>query len=63
MIIPKETLTDVCKLGQGSDCCRYITAGAAGIECAKHTGLKAIIDKRVEEGTFTAQGDNCEGLK
>lgn len=56
-----DYLKNVCKIGQGADCCRYIVAGVGGITCAKLTEMKVVIDRRVEEGRFTAQGDNCEG--
>lgn len=54
-------LQTTCKVGQRAACCRYIVAGAGGITCAKLTGLRKTIDDRVAAGTFTAQGDNCEG--
>jgi len=56
-----EQLKTTCKLGQGSETCRYLIAGPKGFECAKHTGLQNLIDARVEAGTFRAQGDNCGG--
>jgi len=54
-------LEEICKIGKGSACCRYIVAGKEGITCAKLTSLKVIIDRRVSHGSFIAQGDNCEG--
>lgn len=48
-----------CKIGQGNACCRYLTAGPKGLECEKHTSLRATIDARVH--MMVAQGDNCEG--
>ena len=55
-------LEQICKIGQGSDCCRYVVAGAPGITCAKLSGLKETIDIRVKLGRFIAMGDNCAGL-
>ena len=52
---------DVCKIGQGNDCCRYLMVGMDGFECAKNTELKHILDNRVEKNTITSRGDNCEG--
>ena len=52
---------DVCKIGQGNDCCRYLIVGGKGFECAKLTTIKATIDARVAANTFTAKADNCEG--
>lgn len=57
-----EKLEEVCKIGQGKACCRYLGAGADGIECfKKNFRLKGILDGKVAEGKMTAQGDNCEG--
>jgi hypothetical protein len=55
-------LKNICKVGQGSDCCRYVVAGVGGITCAKLVEeLKTQIDKRVAMGKFSATSDNCEG--
>jgi hypothetical protein len=54
-------LKEVCKIGQGHDCCRYIVAGAVGVTCAKLTPMKDTLDERVKAETFIARGDNCEG--
>lgn len=61
--VPEAFLTSVCKIGKGRECCRYLVAGAGGMECAKlQKTLKLQIDRSVAVGVFTAQGDNCEGL-
>ena len=63
-MLSKKILTEICKVGCGHDTCRYIVAGARGIECAKHTQeAKNIIDSRVNRGLFTATADNCEGVR
>lgn len=62
MKITSQQLKEVCKIGQGNECCRYITVGPQGIECAKNTGLKITLDQKVNNGEMVAQGDNCEGL-
>ena len=49
----------VCKIGQGSDCCRYIVGGADGFECAKRTSMRFAIDQRADD--MRAKGDNCDG--
>ena len=60
MEITKEYMDEVCKMGQGADCCRYITVGAEGFLCAKDDPyLKPAIDRRVIQ--MTAKGDNCDG--
>ena len=58
-----KQVEEVCKIGQGNDCCRYLLAGSEGFECGKLTELKSVLDKRVTENTIIAQGDNCEGIK
>ncbi len=57
-----EYRKNVCRMGQGHACCRYITVGPSGWGCEKNTSLRATIDQRVEGGHFTARGDNCEGV-
>ena len=52
---------DICKIGQGRECCRYLIVGGLGFECAKLTKLKTLLDKRVLKDSMTAQGDNCKG--
>ena len=59
MEITKEYLHEVCKVGQGNDCCRYILAGVDGIICGKDDpSLKTSLDKQIQ---MKARGDNCEG--
>jgi hypothetical protein len=56
-----EYRNEVCKIGQGHDCCRFLTMGR-DFECAKHTSLRTLLDNRVAERSMTARGDNCEGV-
>ena len=58
--IDKTTLEEICKIGQGHDCCRYIIIEPNGIVCAKGTGLQITLDARGD--AMVARGDNCEGL-
>lgn len=55
---------EVCLLGQGESCCRYLTMGADGWGCAKRgsPSMRWTIDNRVKEGKFGAKGDNCDGV-
>jgi hypothetical protein len=57
-----EHVKDICKVGQGRKCCRYLLAGAEGFECAKLTEIKPVIDKKVRAGTFTSRGRGCLGI-
>jgi hypothetical protein len=57
-------IENVCKVGKGKECCRYLIASSLGIECAKpNVYLKRIIDTKVEKGEMVAIGDNCEGYE
>jgi hypothetical protein len=59
--IPQHVI-NVCKIGQGNDCCRYLAMGSGGFECLKmHLIIRLDLDKRVENQTIVARGDNCEG--
>jgi hypothetical protein len=51
----------VCKITQGTDCCRFLSVGAGGFECQKNTEIAEYINSRVARGSYTANGDNCEG--
>jgi hypothetical protein len=60
--VTEEHAHEVCKIGQGAECCRYLTIGAKGWSCEKtYPRGKAIIDRQVEHGMWTAKGDNCDG--
>ena len=56
-----EHIKNVCKIGQGHECCRYLVMGGRGFECVKHTALATTLDLRVETETIVARGDNCDG--
>lgn len=55
-----EHVMDVCKVGMGSLCCRYLTM-SGGWSCEKKSGMKAYFDRRVAEKAMNARGDNCPG--
>ena len=59
--ISEEQWKTVCKPGT-RECCRFLTCGAGGFECAKLTELRTLLDFRVSQGQMNATGDNCEGL-
>jgi hypothetical protein len=56
-----EYVKEVCKPGT-YDCCRYLTMGAKGWSCEKHSEFRPLLDQRVRAGTMRAVGDNCEGI-
>ena len=57
-LVEESHWREVCKIGEGADCCKYLTAGADGFCCEKNTGLGRILDKRTD---MTAKSDNCSG--
>lgn len=52
---------NVCKIGQGNICCRYLIIGINGFECVKNTDMKAYLDARAAMETMVARADNCKG--
>lgn len=48
----------VCKTGQGSECCKYLTMGYNGWSCEKLTTMGTSLKDRIG---MTAKGDNCDG--
>ena len=61
--LKKEYCMQICKIGQGNSCCRYLVGSPKGFECAKHTSIRSNLDRRVANNTIVAQGDNCDGVK
>jgi hypothetical protein len=58
-----EHVKNICKIGQGADCCKYLVAGTKGFECMKfNPENKAMIDINWTEHNHIAQGDNCDGV-
>ena len=63
MSLTKEQIDDVCKMGQGAECCRYLYADGDGMHCGKVVpAMQAMIDQRVAAGLMRSVGDNCEGV-
>lgn len=58
-----KQLKDICKMGQGGICCRYIVVDPdIGIICGKLIpSHKLALDSRVDR--MVAKGDNCEGIE
>jgi hypothetical protein len=64
MKLPDEHIAEVCKMGEGEKCCRYLVGGAKGLECMKTDPLnKSVIDKAWATDVHVSQGDNCGGWK
>lgn len=59
--LSKNYVKEVCKIGQGAACCRYLGAGTNGLECLKlDIDFAPLVDKRTD---MVAKGDNCEGVQ
>jgi len=49
---------DICKLGQGSECCAFLTVGSDGFVCVRmNTSFSANIFDRLKAGTMNAKGE------
>lgn len=57
-----DYIMQVCKIGQGAACCKYLAGGVKGLECLKvNPSFKSIVDDNWAKNEHVAQGDNCEG--
>ena len=61
-IMVTDYVKNICKIGQGKDCCRYLIFGT-GFECAKLTTVSRIIDVHATLPSYTSKGNNCDGLE
>lgn len=62
IIKDQQHVTDVCKLGAGAECCRYLAMGGPGFQCLHdHPTLRFVVDRRVDTGNLTAVAINCDG--
>lgn len=62
MMLERAYLREICRIGQGADCCRYLIGDDTGLHCAKHAPeLASQLDERVRLETIHARGDNCPG--
>lgn len=56
-----EHVRPLCKMGEGAECCAFLTFGGGGFCCAKGSSFEFLIWQRQAQGTMTAKGDNCDG--
>lgn len=62
--ITDEHVRDVCKVGKGAQCCRYLTTAGAHWSCEKHSALAELIDALIDSRIdMHGRSDNCEGRK
>ena len=61
---PSDYIMNVCKIGQGAECCKYLLLDPKGFSCAKpDPNWKRIVDENWATNEHVAQGDNCMGQK
>lgn len=59
-----DQVKNVCYIGQGAKCCKYLVMGSNGFECMKaNPAEKKVIDTNWAIHEHVAQGDNCSGVK
>ena len=61
-IINKDTLKNICRIGEGHDTCRYIMRNQDNYVCVKNSIVQVSIDETVEKDGMVARGNNCKGL-
>jgi len=59
VIISEETSKEICKRGQGEDCCRYLMNNGGNWNCGKGSNFEAMINEKA--GTMSAKSNNCSG--
>lgn len=70
-IIPvsRKEAIEVCKLGQGPDCCIWLVVGQDGFECLYydrdkgHNLLGETLRERWEKGLTVAKRDGCDKMR
>jgi hypothetical protein len=61
MELTQKHVKEICKLRGGIGTCSFLIMGEKGFECSKGTTYEACIQRRINEGSMVAKGDNCEG--
>ena len=61
---PQGHVDNVCKKGQGKECCAYLVFEAkenGGFRCSKESSMASHINQRLAENSMRSKGDNCSG--
>ena len=56
VLLTMEEAKNVCKFGQGSECCAYLGASGSGMECLRMTMACIRIMDRLNADTMNAKG-------
>ena len=64
ILLSKEEAESICKLGQGEECCAFLTCGSDGFCCIRMSyPANSSIFSRLMDGTINAKGEgeweNC----
>lgn len=60
MLLSRDRVRNICKLGRGADCCKFLLAGQQGLECGK---LDSVLGPMLAiKPGMVAKGDNCDGI-
>lgn len=58
----KDYQKNICQIGNGHQCCKYLVLGSKGFECMRDDPAnKKVIDSAWLITKHVAQGDNCKG--
>jgi hypothetical protein len=52
---------EICRIGQGKDCCRFLTMAPTGWSCEKTSSFSDHLTTKASLGLMVAISDNCEG--
>ncbi len=62
IILDDTEIKELCKIGQGADCCIWLCVGGEGFECLYHNKPLTLIE-RLEKGDTVAKRDGCDKVK
>lgn len=58
--LSKDEAEDICKLGQGEECCAFLTMSHLGFECIRMSyNMNSDIFSGLKDGTMNAKGEGC----
>jgi hypothetical protein len=58
--IPRDYERDICKASRGKDTCAFLSI-SNGWKCLKGSSMEETILEKMQEGSMSAQADNCSG--
>lgn len=67
--VSREDAINICKLGQGADCCVWLVVGSEGFECMyydKDAGQNLVgetLRERWHKGLTVAKRDGCDKMR